>query len=253
MQMKARILSTPEISIPTQTSFTEQRLNVQEGKVTKIPAYTRDLEQYVYDRCYLPHPLLKKIRRESAHVEMNYMMTGPDQASLLQMLVKLSGAKRILEVGCYLGYSTLAMASALPDDGMLISLDHNPKWSLQAQSYFEEANLATKIDLRVGEALEQLPLIKNEIENGSPEFDFVFIDADKINSFNYYLQSIELVKSGGVLLIDNVLWRGHILDENDTSDRVQALRQLNDFVANDPRVESMILTVSDGMLFLRKK
>ncbi|MEW6057486.1 MAG: class I SAM-dependent methyltransferase [Bdellovibrionota bacterium] len=231
----------------------EQRLNLRDGRVTKIPIFTPELEQYVHERCFSPHPVLKRIRDESVNVEMNYMMTERDQAALLNLLVKISGTKKALEIGCYLGYSTLAIATALPNDGTIISLDHNPEWSQKAKTYFEQVGLHEKIDLRIGEALDLLKPLSEEILHGAPKFNLIFIDADKKNAFNYYKATVDLLETGGILLIDNVLWRGHILDKEDTSDRVWALRELNDFVTRDPRVEAMILTLSDGMLLLRKK
>ncbi len=231
----------------------EQRLNIAEGRQTKIPKYSFALEKYVHESCFNVHPILARIRLESVHEEMNYMMTGPDQAALLSMLVKISGAKRILEVGCYLGYSTIAMAAAMDNKGTLISLDHNLDWSQKAKAYFREAGLEARIDLRTGEALDLLDVITSEIEEGSEKFDFIFIDADKKNVFNYYLACVDMLSPGALLLVDNVLWRGHILDENDDSERVKALRALNQYVQLDERVESMVLTLSDGMLLVRKK
>jgi predicted O-methyltransferase YrrM len=231
----------------------QQRLIFRDNHQSKIPTYSRELESYVYDHCFVPVPTLNQIRQEAAHVEMNYMMIERDQAAFLHLLTKTAAARRALEIGCYLGYGTLAIASALPAEGTVISIDHNPDWSQKAQASFERADLSSKINLRVGEAIAELDKLQAEILETQNYFDIIFIDADKKNSFNYYLKCINLLRSGGIMLIDNILWRGHILDDDDQSDRIQALRQLNDFIIADVRVDTMILTLSDGMIFARKK
>lgn len=227
------------------------RIDLSKGRSAKIPHYTDELLQYVADHATSPHPSLDLVRSRAASDEMNFMLTSEDQASLLYLICKMLDARKILEIGCYLGHSTIALAASLPKDGRVVSLDHNSQWAAQAQKNFSDANMLEMIDLRIGEALDLLPLLKEEIKNNL--FDLAFIDADKVNSLNYYKVIIDMVRPGGVILIDNVLWRGHIIDVSDQSVRAVALRELNEYIRGDKRVEKLILTISDGMFLIRKK
>ncbi len=230
---------------------TTQSLLPGDGIAAKIPSYDAPLRRYVQDRSVIPNKALDTARRASVGDPWEFMQTTPDQASLLYLIAKLCSAKSILEIGCYFGHSAVALASALPEDGKLITLDHNARWAESAKSVFETAGLTDKIELRLGEAhalLDQLV-----IEKSSAPFDLIFIDADKINSHAYYERVMEILRPGGVILVDNVLWRGKINDPSDQSDRAVALRRLNDRAATDDRVESTIITISDGMLLVRKK
>lgn len=178
------------------------------------------------------------------------MQIGPDQGALLAMLVRLIGARRALEIGVYTGYSSLAMADALPAAGKLIACDMNVEWSNIARRYWEQAGLASRIELRLGPALTTLAALLRE--GAAESFDFAFIDADKREYDAYYEGCLRLVRRGGVIAIDNVLWGGSVADANDNDPETAAIRALNRKVRDDPRVECCLLTVGDGVLLVRR-
>ncbi|WP_073094639.1 O-methyltransferase [Cyclobacterium lianum] len=175
------------------------------------------------------------------------MLSGPLQGKLLEMLVRISGAKRVLEIGTYTGYATICMARGLGDKGRIVSLDINEELETMVRNFFSRSGLAEKIDYRIGNALDLLPQIKEP-------FDFVFIDADKRNYVNYYDSVVGEMKPGGLILADNILWSGKVLAENrkkldkDTA----AILAFNERVRQDPRVENVVLPIRDGIMLVRK-
>ncbi len=172
------------------------------------------------------------------------MQTGHVEGSFLRLLVKAIGARRVLEIGTYTGYSSLAMAMGLPPDGKVITLDIDPGVTGMAMEYWAKSSHGSKIELRLGPALETLKGL-----NGP--FDLVFIDADKENYLNYWETCLPKVRSGGLLVVDNVLWGGSVLHPEQASDR--AIVALNEYVANDQRVDAVLLTVRDGMTVACKR
>ena len=175
------------------------------------------------------------------------MMVGELEGRFLEFLVRLSKAMRVLELGTFTGYSTLSMARGLPPGGRIITCDVNEETTAIARRYAEEAGLADRIEFRLdGGGLESIALVEGP-------FDLVFIDADKENYKNYYEAVLPKLAEDGLIVIDNVLWSGRVVedDENDTS--LRAIREINDHVRNDPRVECVTLTVRDGMLLVRKR
>lgn len=222
------------------------------GQLAKMRELSDDLVRYVYDHCYDPHPNLKGIRVSAESDPWEFMLTAPDQVSLLSLLIKLIGAKKILEVGCYLGHGTIAMAAAAGTLSKITTIEFKLPRAEIARRNFELSGYENRIDLRVGQASEVIREVCFHLGENE-KFDFVFIDADKVSSLKYFLTTVDSVRSGGLIVIDNVLWRGKIADPSVKCDRSNALRALNDAVAKDPRVESLILTVSDGMLIARKK
>ena len=164
------------------------------------------------------------------------------------MLVRLIGARRALEVGVYTGYSSLAVASALPGDGKLIACDMNVEWTNVARRYWEQAGVASRIELRLGPALKTLADLLRE----GASFDFAFIDADKREYDVYYEACLRLVRPGGLIAIDNVLWGGSVADPRDDDPETVAIRSLNKKVRDDRRVECCLLTVGDGILLVRR-
>ncbi len=189
-------------------------------------------------------PLLDELERET-HWRTPYpqMLSGKIQAALLHFLVRLTGARRVLEVGTFTGYATLAMAQALPEDGQIITLEHNAETLGIAQGYFERSGLARKIHIRHGDALETLQKI-----DGS--FDFIFLDADKEHYPQYYPLLKNLLTQRGLWVTDNVLWSGKVLNPSDAQAR--GIATFNKLAANDPAIEQVILPLRDGLMLLTK-
>ncbi|SMO39060.1 O-methyltransferase [Gracilimonas mengyeensis] len=182
----------------------------------------------------------------SSDEELDYidMLSGNLVAQLLKMLINISGAKRILEIGTFTGYSAVAMAEALPDDGEVITLEMNIRYQDLAEKHFAKYDTAKKITLLKGNAQE----IVQELEG---DFDLVFIDADKLSYQHYYEHSLPLLKQGGLIVTDNVLWDGTVLEPQDY--KAEALHQFNRFVLEDERVEQVLLPIRDGLTLIRKK
>lgn len=194
-----------------------------------------------------PAPLLAELEAWTrTQVKHPQMLTGHLEGALLAWLVRLAGARRVLEIGTYTGYSALAMAAALPADGDLVTCDNDPKHAGIAQSYFDRSPHGRKIKLILGPALETLAAFP-----AHTVFDLVFLDADKENYLNYYEAILPCLQPNGLLVVDNVLWSGKVLAPRKKTDK--AIVVLNDRVRNDARVECLMLPVRDGMLLVRKK
>ena len=194
--------------------------------------------------------VLEQIRTENRSHPMAKMQTAPEQAQFMAFLVKLIGAKKILEIGVFLGYSSTAMALALPENGRLIACDNNAEFASIASGYWQKAGLQGKISLRLAPALETLDsLIK---EGYSNTFDLVFIDADKSNYNNYYQKSLQLVRKGGLIAVDNVLWYGRVADEQVNDNRTQKIRAFNQKLADDDRIDLSLIPIGDGLTLARK-
>jgi caffeoyl-CoA O-methyltransferase len=190
-------------------------------------------------------PLLQALRDETyAKLAYPQMQVGPTEGMLLRLLVRLSSARRVLEVGTFSGYSALMMAEGLPEDGRIVTCDIDPKATEVARRYFAKSPHGHKIELRLGPALETIKAL-------APPLDLVFIDADKTNYINYYEAALPLVRAGGVIVADNALWSGRVLAPKDKDDH--ALADYNDHVARDTRVEKVLLPVRDGMMLALKK
>jgi caffeoyl-CoA O-methyltransferase len=211
------------------------------------PLVPEELEKYAEAHTDAPDPLLDELRAETfASVASPEMQVGRVEGTLLKMLVELSGAKRALEIGMYTGYSGLMIAAGLPDDGELVTCDVNPKVEEVARRYFARSTHGRKITIRMGPALDTIATF-----DPSKPFDFVFLDADKENYPRYYDAVLPLLSPGGLIVADNVLWSGRVLDPKEPSDR--AIATLNARVAGDSRVEKVLLTVRDGILLIRKR
>lgn len=193
-----------------------------------------------------PVPSLLDELREETYAKMRspQMQVGRIEGALLKMVVRLMGARRVLEIGMFTGYSALSMAEGLPDDGMLVTCDIDPAAEAVARRYFGRSPHGKKIDVRMGPALETIAKL-------APPLDLVFIDADKKNYARYYDATLPLLRSGGLVVADNTLWSGTVVDPKDDDGR--AIAAFNDKVAGDDRVEKVLLTVRDGMLFARKR
>jgi caffeoyl-CoA O-methyltransferase len=168
------------------------------------------------------------------------MMVGRLEGRFLGMLIRSLRARRVLELGTFTGYSSISMALALPSGGRVVTCDVNEETTAIAKRYAEEAGVADRIDYRLGSGLETIAQLDGP-------FDFVFIDADKPNYVNYYEATLPLLADGGLMVVDNTLWSGRVVDEDDDEESTRAIRALNDHVSADPRVENVLLTVRDGM------
>ena len=197
------------------------------------------IEQYAFDHTSEEGELLRRLEKETyKNLEIPQMTTGRIEARLLKLLARLVGAQRILEIGTFAGYSALSMAEALPEDGTLVTCDEDPVAIAFAQKYFSESPHGKKIKQMEGPALKSIKKLTGT-------FDMAFIDADKINYSNYYEAILPMIRPGGLIAVDNVLWSGRVLNPQDESDR--AIHQFNERVVNDQRVESVLLTVRDGL------
>jgi predicted O-methyltransferase YrrM len=176
------------------------------------------------------------------------MQIAPEQGTLMTLLARAIGARRAIEVGTFTGYSAICIARGLADGGNLLCCDVSEEWTAIARRYWEKASVADRITLKIAPALDTLhALPPGEV------FDFAFIDADKTNYRNYYEEVLRRMRAGGLILIDNVIWAGAVLDERDQSDNTNAIRAFNDFAAADKRVELVMLPVSDGLTIARKR
>ena len=195
---------------------------------------------------------LRKLREKSKATLVNSQLAIlPEEACFLEMLVRLIGAKRIIEIGVYAGYSTLALAQAIPDDGYIVAMERDERFPPVGQPYWKEAGVDHKVDLRLGDANE---IIEQVVKENEPEsFDFAFIDADKASYMNYYEKCLELVRPGGVICVDNVLWYGRVIDEADNTHQTEAIRVINKHIHADPRVEMSMLAIGDGLTVVRKR
>ena len=203
------------------------------------------VEQFAHDHTQPETDLYARIREETYRTtERPEMQVGLIEGRFLQMLVRLIGARNILEIGMFTGYSTLMMAEGLPDDGRLITCEIDPKAEAIARRYFAESPHGNKITIRMGPASETIKTLSGPL-------DLVFIDADKINYSNYYEACFPLVKPGGLIVGDNVLWSGKVIDPED--DDTRAIVAFSKLVQSDPRVENVCLTVRDGMMLAWKR
>ena len=193
--------------------------------------------------------VLCRLREETAKMPQHNMQISPEQGQFIALLVELTGARKCLEVGTFTGYSTLSVALALPEDGQIVACDISQEFTPRAKPYWQEAGVAGKIDLRLGPALETLDALITDGESGA--FDFAFIDADKENYIAYWDLIVPKLPAGGLLVIDNVLWSGSVLDPQTES--AEAIVAFNRHVAEDDRVEQVMLTIRDGVTIARKK
>jgi caffeoyl-CoA O-methyltransferase len=194
--------------------------------------------------------LLKDLRAETAKLPGAGMQIGPEQGAFMGLLVELIGARRALEIGTFTGYSSLCIAGALPADGKLICCDVSEEYTKVARNYWRRAGLESKIELRLGPAVATLDaLIEAEVE----AFDFAFIDADKTNYGNYYDRALKLVRPGGLIAIDNVLWGGGVAKPEENDEDTKAIRALNEKVRNDDRVTLALAPIGDGLTLARKR
>jgi caffeoyl-CoA O-methyltransferase len=195
--------------------------------------------------------ILRRLREETAQLPNSNLQISAEQGQFMALLMHLIGARRTIEIGVFTGYSALAVAQALPDDGRIIACDINEEWTAVARRYWREAGVDRKIDLRIGRALNTLDdLIASGQGN---RFDFVFIDADKTNYANYYERALVLLRPGGLIAVDNVLWYGRVIDPSVDDPDTRAIRAFNEQLKADDRVWLSMLAVRDGVTLACKK
>ncbi len=215
----------------------------------KFTALTGELYDYMRAHGHNRDPLLAELAEETSKLgRVSGMQVSAEEGTLMGILVRALGVRSAVEVGTFTGYSSLCVARALAPEGRLLCCDVNEKWTAIARRYWERAGVADKITLRLGPGLETLRALP-----ATTRFDFAFIDADKTNYRNYYEECLKRMRSGGLILIDNVLWSGRVIDPSDTSDDTRAIREFNDFIATDERVEAAMIPVADGLTIARKK
>ncbi len=212
---------------------------------TGILNLTDDLRDYLWQKGMKEHPVLEELREETAQLPESVMQICPEQGALMANLVRLMSAKKTLEIGTFTGYSALAVALALPEDGKIVACDISEEWTAIGKKKWEQAGVAEKIELRIGAALGTLEELIQDGQEGS--FDFAFIDADKANYLDYYKMCLKLVRKGGVVAIDNVLWSGSVINSEINDVDTVAIRELNEFLAKDERVSLSMVPVGDGL------
>jgi predicted O-methyltransferase YrrM len=208
------------------------------------------LYDYILSNSLREAEILTALREETARHKQARMQISPEQGQLMSLLIRLMGAKRILEVGVFTGYSSLTIAMALPSDGLLVACDISEEYTNIAKRYWQQAGIQHKIDLRIAPALETLDALLQADEAGT--FDFVFIDADKGNYSHYYDRALQLLRPGGLMVIDNVLWSGRVADAQSSDKIVQTMRNFNEKVAQDDRVQVSLLPMGDGITLALK-
>ncbi len=195
--------------------------------------------------------LFARLRAETERMAEGGMQISPEQGQFMQLLVRLIGARRTLEIGTFTGYSALAVASVLPADGKLVACDISEQYTAVGRPYWAEAGVEERIELRIGPAVESLDALLAEGQADS--FDFAFIDADKTNYDNYYERCLRLVRAGGLIAIDNVLWGGSAARPDDTRVDTRAIRSLNTKLKDDARIDLSLLPVGDGLTLARRR
>jgi caffeoyl-CoA O-methyltransferase len=194
-------------------------------------------------------PILAELAEETRRLtgQRSVMQIAPEEGTLLALLVAATGAKRVVEVGTFTGYSALCMARALPPGGKLLACDVSEEYTAVARRYWQKAGVADRIELVLGPGADTLRRLPDGIS-----IDFAFIDADKTSYRTYYEEILKRLRPNGLIAIDNVLWNGQVIRADDRSDDTRAIRELNDFVATDPRVQAVLIGVSDGITLARK-
>ncbi|MEM7129807.1 MAG: class I SAM-dependent methyltransferase [Chloroflexota bacterium] len=218
---------------------------------------TDELQDYFHQVSLRETAILKELREETyANTNSPGMQIAPEQGQFMQMLVKLIGAKRVIEVGVFTGYSSLSVALAMPEDGEILACDVNPDTTAVARRYWEKAGVAHKIRLQIGPATETLQqLLEGKLIDGNQagSFDIAFIDADKSNYATYVDLCYQLVRQGGLLIVDNVLWHGAVIDPARQDEDTIAIRTLNSALQRDERFDLSLVPIGDGMTLLRKR
>ena len=209
-----------------------------------------DLAEYIRRVTLREHEILKRLREETAKLPLGMMQISAEQGQFMGMLIRLLGAKLTIEVGVFTGYSSISVALALPEEGRIIACDVSEEYTSVARRYWREAGVEHKISLRLAPAVETLDGLLAEGRGGT--FDFAFIDADKENYDRYYERALKLLRPGGLIAIDNVLWHGKVLDKSVQDADTKAIRALNEKLHSDERVLVSLLAIGDGLMLAYK-
>lgn len=212
---------------------------------------TPALHQYLLEVSLREPDILRRLREETAALPEHNMQIAPEQGQFMQMLLRLLGAQRCIEVGTFTGYSALAMALALPEGGRVVTCDISQQWTDVARRYWREAGVDQNIDLRIGPAADTLAGMLNDGESGS--WDFAFIDADKCGYPVYYEHCLALLRPGGLIAVDNTLWGGSVVDDQCRDEDTLAIREFNRALCGDHRVEISLVPIADGLTLARKR
>ncbi|MEE8581445.1 MAG: class I SAM-dependent methyltransferase [Myxococcota bacterium] len=206
-----------------------------------------EIHRYLVDHGSPPDALQRELIEETSKLGgISIMQIAPEQGAFMTLLARAIGARRAIEIGTFTGYSALCLARGLPEDGSLVACDVSEEWTSIGARYWEKAGVAARIDLRIGPALETLAALPE-----ARSFDLAFIDADKTNYLAYYEELLKRVRPGGLILVDNVLWMGRVIDPEADDDNSLAIRAFNDRIRDDERVEAVMLPISDGLTLIR--
>ncbi|MCF6159617.1 MAG: SAM-dependent methyltransferase [wastewater metagenome] len=211
---------------------------------------TEELYQYMLSSSLREPEILRKLREETSHDHMAHMQISPEQGQFMAFLVKLMGATKTFEAGVYTGYSSLCIALAIPPRGRIIACDINTEWTSVARRYWQEAGVSEKVSLYLAPALEIMD--KLLAENHAGTFDFIFIDADKEHYLTYYERALEMVRPGGLIVIDNVFWSGNVLNPHATDKSTVAIQTLNKKLLHDKRILLSLIPIGDGLTLALK-
>lgn len=212
---------------------------------------TPALYRYLLEVSLREPPVLQQLRADTAGLPEANMQIAPEQGQFMALLVQLLGARRVIEIGVFTGYSALAVALVLPPDGRLLACDIEPTWTSRAQAVWQAAGVADKIELRLAPALTTLDTLLAEGQAG--RFDFAFIDADKENYIAYYERLLPLLRTGGLIAVDNVLWDGRVIDPADQEPDTVAIRAFNQHLRADPRISLSLVPIGDGLTLALKR
>jgi caffeoyl-CoA O-methyltransferase len=215
----------------------------------RAPFLPKKISRYIAEHAVREPEILRELRAAPSSLPNAGMQIGADQGQFMALLVQAMGARNCLEIGTFTGYSALAVALAMPENGRIVCCDISEEWTAIGRPFWEKAGMDRKIDLRIGPALRTLDELKKETQS----FDFVFIDADKTNYANYYEACLPMLRPGGILAVDNTLWSGWVADRGHHDDDTVALRKFNDKLHTDDRVEIALLPLGDGVTLALKK
>jgi caffeoyl-CoA O-methyltransferase len=207
--------------------------------------------RYMLDVSLREPDLMQRLRDETATLNCANMQISPEQGQFMALLVALMGARRVIELGVFTGYSALAVALALPSDGRMVACDVNADWTARGRRYWREAGIEEKIDLRLAPALQTLDDLLAKGQAGS--YDFAFVDADKGNYIEYYERLMQLLRPGGLIAVDNVLWDGAVADPGNTDTDTEAIRAFNEHLRTDTRISLSLVPIGDGLTLALKR